>query len=267
MTALSAVHITRWGTDGPAVVLVHGSVQGSRLGGNQHFSTQQELASRGWRIIIPDRPGHGQSPAPGRPDDGILDGEWVAKLLDGGSHLVGHSFGGVVALCAAAQRPEAVRSLTLIEPALHALAISDPVVHAFIKKQMEIFSSGKSPGEIAVEFSRAAGIPESLRHGPGSPEEMTRVGQSLLQAHFPPDAKLREFAATVARARIPVLIITGGWNPAFEASATVVAQLLNGRHQVVSSPHHFPNLAAPAEFNAVLEKFMRDADGAHGRPS
>ncbi|MEJ0006720.1 MAG: alpha/beta fold hydrolase [Steroidobacteraceae bacterium] len=95
-----------------------GSAQGGRLGGEHHFSAQQRLAQRGWQVIAPDRPGHGRSAAPGRPDDAEADGAWVADLLDGGSHLVGHSFGGCVVLAAAASRPLAVRSLTLIEPGI-----------------------------------------------------------------------------------------------------------------------------------------------------
>ena len=117
------LNITRWGDAGPRVVMVHGSAQGSRVGGARHFSKQAALKDRGWQIVVPDRPGHGLSRAPGRPDDAELDGEWVAEMLEGGAHLVGHSFGGAVALAAAARRPEAVYSLTLIEPAMQALSL------------------------------------------------------------------------------------------------------------------------------------------------
>ena len=73
---------------------------------------QSQLGENGWQVLAPDRPGHGRSKAPGRPDDPEADGEWVAQLLgDGahllgdGAHLVGHSFGGCVVLNAAA-RPQ-----------------------------------------------------------------------------------------------------------------------------------------------------------------
>jgi pimeloyl-ACP methyl ester carboxylesterase len=123
MSSGTTIHVTRWGTEGPVVVMVHGGVQGRRIGGDEHFAKQRELVSRGWQLIVPDRPGHGQSAAPGRPDDVVLDADWVANLLGEGAHLVGHSFGGSVALFATAQRPKAIRSLTLIEPALLSLAI------------------------------------------------------------------------------------------------------------------------------------------------
>ncbi len=261
MAGDSSMYVTRWGTSGTTVVMVHGSIQGSSIGGDRHFSAQEKLASRGWQIIVPDRPGHGRSPSPGRPDDGFLDGHLVVELLGNGGHLVGHSFGGVVALCAAAERPEAVRSLTLIEPALHQLAIADPAVQAFFKRQVQIFQSGKSPAEILLEFSKEAGIPASIRGGNTDPREAARVGQSLLTVHFPSNDQLRELAATVDKSRIPVLIVTGGWNPAFDASASIIGPLMGGRHQIVRSPDHFPQLA-DNEFNDVLDQFMRDADRA-----
>jgi pimeloyl-ACP methyl ester carboxylesterase len=261
MNSATAIHITRWGTNGPAVVMVHGSAQGSRVGGDRHFAAQKELASRGWQLIVPDRPGHGQSAAPGRPDDAILDGAWVAELLGEGAHLVGHSFGGTVALCAAGQRPEAVRSLTMIEPAILSLAIMDPHVQTFIHKQVEIFSSGRPPHELMAEFCKLVGVPESLRGGPSDTDEMSRVGQGLLEIRMPPDDKLRACAAAVARAKIPVLIVTGGWNSAFEVTAAIAATLMNGRHQVIESPHHFPHLVSD-EFNKVLDTFMQAADRA-----
>src|SRR5271165_4633819 len=115
---LASIHVARWGHSGPRVVLVHGGAQGTPVGGESNFRAQQPLAQEGWQLIVPDRPGHGRSPDPGRPDDAEADGAWVAALLEDGAHLVGHSFGGCVALAAAARRPEAVRSLTLIEPGM-----------------------------------------------------------------------------------------------------------------------------------------------------
>src|SRR6476660_1491875 len=122
------VHVTRWGDAGERVLLIHGGVQGNSVSGASHFAAQQRLALRGFQLLVPDRPGHGKSPSPGRPDDAAADGEWAAELLGDSAHLIGHSFGGCVALAAASRRPAAVRSLTLIEPAMLSLAARDPRV-------------------------------------------------------------------------------------------------------------------------------------------
>jgi B3/4 domain/alpha/beta hydrolase fold len=58
----------------------------------------------------------------------------VVELLGDGVHLVGHSYGGVVAMLAAGLRPQAVRSLTLIEPLAPRLAAHDPSVAAALER-------------------------------------------------------------------------------------------------------------------------------------
>ena len=54
------------------------------------------------------------------------DAELVAELLQPGDHLVGHSYGGVISLLAAAPRSERVRSLTVIEPPATTVAAGQP---------------------------------------------------------------------------------------------------------------------------------------------
>jgi len=82
---MQSIHITRWGQSGPRVILVHGGAQGSGAAGERNFAAQRPLADRGFQLIVPDRPAHGRSPDPGRPDDAEADGQWVAELLEGGS--------------------------------------------------------------------------------------------------------------------------------------------------------------------------------------
>ena len=49
----TSLHVTRWGQTGTKVILVHGSAQGSKTGGDTHFATQQKLADRGWQLVVP----------------------------------------------------------------------------------------------------------------------------------------------------------------------------------------------------------------------
>ena len=129
---LASIHVAHWGNTGPRVIMIHGGVQGSSSAGERNFQAQKPLAEQGWRLLIPDRPGHGASLATGRGDDAEKDSLWVADMLEDGAHLVGHSFGGLVALLTAASRPSRIHSLTLIEPALHKIAIRDPAVCGFV---------------------------------------------------------------------------------------------------------------------------------------
>lgn len=250
--------ITRWGQLGPRVVMVHGSAQGSEVGGDRHFSAQERLASRGWRVIVPDRPGHGRSPSPGRPDDAEADGAWVAELLADGAHLVGHSFGGCVALAAAAKRPSAVHSLTLIEPAMQKLATSDPRARRLGLRMLLVIAFSWSAASRAKRFAKLVGVPPEIR-GASSPEELERMGKALSRMKIPSKDTLQRELSDIQRAEIPLLVVTGGWNPAFEATADRVASVGNGRRIVIKSEHHFPHKVSD-EFNQVLAAFMEESD-------
>ncbi|MFL5944299.1 MAG: alpha/beta fold hydrolase, partial [Gaiellaceae bacterium] len=103
------VHVTVWGEGEPAV-FVHGSFGW----GEETWREQRPLGEHN-RLLLIDRRGFGSSAPDGRVDF-ERDAEDVAELLGDGAHLIGHSYGGVVSLLAAARRPEAVRSLALIEP-------------------------------------------------------------------------------------------------------------------------------------------------------
>ena len=63
------------------------------------------LAER-FELVVVDRPGFPPNPPVERVDF-EPDAELVAGLLEPGDHLVGHSYGGVISLLAAALRPEA----------------------------------------------------------------------------------------------------------------------------------------------------------------
>ena len=63
----------------------------------------------------------------------------------------------------------------------------------------------------------------------------------------------------IKRRAIPLLVITGGWSPAFDATGDVVASFGGGRRIVIKSPNHFPQRVAD-EFNRVLAAFMTESD-------
>jgi pimeloyl-ACP methyl ester carboxylesterase len=107
---MTQLDVRRWG-QGVPVVLVHGSL----TSGEENWEGQRSLADEGYRLVAPDRRGYGDSPKSAG-EDFLRDGEDIAELLGDGAHLVGHSYGGMGAMVAAERRPDAVLSLTLIEP-------------------------------------------------------------------------------------------------------------------------------------------------------
>lgn len=103
---------------GEPVLLVHCS-SGSR---RQWRHAVERLAPR-FRVLAPDLCAHGETPPPWGPLDYRVDDDvaLVTSLaIHAGRpvHLVGHSYGGMLAMAAAVQLGTRVASLTLIEPAL-----------------------------------------------------------------------------------------------------------------------------------------------------
>jgi pimeloyl-ACP methyl ester carboxylesterase len=238
--------------------MVHGGAQGSAVGGERNFSAQKPLAERGWQLIVPDRPGHGQSPNPGRPDDAEADGAWVAELVGDGAHLVGHSFGGCVALAAAAKRPAVVRSLTLIEPGMLKFATSNPHVKRFVFRLLLTTLFSPSAVRRAERFANLIGLPPEIR-GRYDREELKRVGRSLARGKIPSKSAIARELTETKRAEIPLLVVTGGWSPAFEATGDMVAAAGGGHRVVIKSGHHFPHLMSD-EFNQILTVFLEKSD-------
>lgn len=152
---MTDLHIEHHGAGEPAV-LVHGS--GSW--GVDTFPAQRELADE-FHVLFMDRRGHGQSPRSaviGWPTDSRDVVNLLAEL--GGAHLAGHSSGGTVALLAAGLRPDLVRSLVVIEPAVWGIADPGGPLPDYAVAQREVLARG--PSMTAREFLEAsfAAFPE-----------------------------------------------------------------------------------------------------------
>ncbi|WP_329040400.1 alpha/beta hydrolase [Streptomyces sp. NBC_00178] len=114
--------------DAEPALLVHG------LGGSsQNWSALMPLLTDVLDSEAVDLPGFGDSPPP---DDGNYSvtghARAVMRLLDAGGrgpvHLFGNSLGGAVATRVAAVRPDLVRTLTLVSPALPEIRVQRPAV-------------------------------------------------------------------------------------------------------------------------------------------
>ncbi|HTT59402.1 MAG TPA: alpha/beta hydrolase [Acidimicrobiales bacterium] len=102
-----------YGTGPIRVVWLHGWARSAR----DFSAAAQRLADRGIASVALDLPGFGSSPAPDSPGGAQLYAELIVPCLREISEsplvLVGHSFGGRVALLVASTHPELVRELVL----------------------------------------------------------------------------------------------------------------------------------------------------------
>jgi pimeloyl-ACP methyl ester carboxylesterase len=138
---------------GEPVFLLHSSGSSSA-----QWRTLAERLSHRYRVIAPDWYGHGGTAHwPGaRPFHLECEAEIVLALLERvnePAHLVGHSYGGAVALHVAGFQTELLRSLTLIEPvAFHLLRGADTPALAEIREVAEIVTRAVARGEYVAGF-------------------------------------------------------------------------------------------------------------------
>jgi len=235
---------------GPKVVLVHGSIVDAR----RTWRHQLPLAER-WTLCLPNRPGFAGSPPLPRGDFEV-EAPLVAELLGEGAHLVGHSYGAVIALLAAALRPEAVRSLVVSEPGTLNVARGDAEVDATIAHGDELYrrAGDLEPRQFVAYFRQGV---HSSHETPDTLPDWLERGARLTMAERPPWEAEVPFEE-LARAPFPKLVISGGHSRAFELVCDVVAERTGARRATVSGRGHtIPGTGAP--YNEMLEQFLREA--------
>jgi pimeloyl-ACP methyl ester carboxylesterase len=241
MPTSAPVHVTTWGEGEPAV-FVHGS-----FGWGQETWREQRPLAEHYRLLLVDRRGFGASPPDGRVDFD-RDAQDVAELLEDGAHLVGHSYGGVVSLLATARRPDAVRSLTLIEPPAFGVARGVPVVEELIQNIADAIGSTDDPSEYRAKFLHAFGFPTEPISLEGQQLDAARAShreRPPWEAEIPLDE--------IAGSGVPVLLVQGDWCPAptsararageaFKAVCNVLDKRLNPERAVFPAAHNAQRL-------------------------
>jgi pimeloyl-ACP methyl ester carboxylesterase len=232
------------------LLLVHGSVVNAEL----TWSAQKPLAAR-FEIVAPDRRGF-----PPGPDVERVDFEdeavWLEQFLEPETHMVGHSYGGVISLLAAARHPELVRSLTVIEPPAFGVARGSPAAGEFIARIEEHWANGpRDPAEFLRGFLGLVG--SSTPPGNFSPE-LLQGARTLMVERSPAEAVIpfEELAAAPS----PKLVVSGGHSPAFEAVCDVLEERLGAERAILPGMgHSVQRLGRP--FNELLASFVAQAAG------
>lgn len=265
-----SVHVTVWG-DGPGretAVLVHGTFNW----GTNCFAEQEMLGGR-YRVVVPDRRGFGGSPDLSGSEyssDYEVDAGDVVELLGSGAHLVGHSYGGVVAMLAAARAPEKVRSLVLIEPAAHRAADEHQVVAEAIRAATVFMDQARQrPAEEYLRLVFAAGQPR-----PEPEEYLQRAAASAL--HERPCWLAEVPIGELAAGAYPKLVINGAWDataPGYlpgagevmQVSGRTVAAKIGAEHREISGAGHDAHKDQAEVVNQLLDGLWRGAPGKMGR--
>jgi pimeloyl-ACP methyl ester carboxylesterase len=245
----------------PPVVLLHSGGMSSRQWGRLAAALEDRHA-----VHAPDFVGHGREPWPGPGADPLaVDVDRVATLLgDLGrpAHVVGHSYGGVVALQVARRAPGTVRSLALFEPVAFG-ALRDPADAegladlARIEDDPVFRAAGDGPGgldawfEVFVDFWSGPGAWRAM--GPIGQRSFRDAGRGLVRGAHALTAD-RTGLAAYAEVAAPTLLLTGDRSPvAAQRTAAVLAGALpDARLEVVAGAGHMGPLTHMAEVNGAI---------------
>ena len=208
-------------------------------------------------MLVLERPGFPPNPPVDRVD--FEDhADWVCGQLAPGDHLVGHSYGGVISLLAAARMPELVGSLVVVEPPCTDVARGNPAADEFGRAGKEWWESG--PRDDPEAFLRGfLGYVGSGFDPPSPlPPELEQGARTLVVERGPWEARvpLRELAA----APFPKLVVSGAHHAAFDAICDVLERDLPAQRLVLPGFGH--NAQLHPEFNAALTNFVKHAAGS-----
>jgi pimeloyl-ACP methyl ester carboxylesterase len=205
---------------GEPVVLLHGTA-----GSGRQWTDVAEALRSDFRVIAPDLCGYGGTSH--WPGDGTfnlaVEADLVAALLDmlgKPAHIVGHSYGGAVALQFASRHPRYLRTLTLIEPvSFHLLRDGDDIDERAFR---EISETGATVVNAVNCGDYQGGMRRFLDYWNGkgawdalpTPQRLAlaaRISKVTLDFWATLNAPMRQ--ADLASLKMPTLVVSGGQSP------------------------------------------------------
>ncbi|PGH52093.1 alpha/beta fold hydrolase [Streptomyces sp. Ru87] len=252
-----AVHVREAGDQGPLLLCLHGIGSSS-----ESFAAQLDGLSPVARVAAWDAPGYGRSPDPEHPLD--LDGfaDAAAALIrerGGPAHVVGASWGGVIAVRLATRHPGLVASLVLADStrgsgtsaekaaAMRARAgqLAEDGPRVFAGKRAPRLLSPLAPAELV---RRATGIMAGAVRLPGygcAAESMAAT----------------DLTRELGRITVPALVLCGEHDviTGVEESQIIAGAMPEGVFVIMSGAGHLAHQEQPAAFNDWVRAHLRIA--------
>jgi pimeloyl-ACP methyl ester carboxylesterase len=231
------------------IIFVHGSVSN----GPMTWSNQRELADR-FDVEILNRPGFPPN-SPVERVDFEEHARWLGERLRPGDHLVGHSYGAVVSLLAAAANLQLLRSLTVVEPPAAGVALENPAVARFAEEGRRFWA--ETPKDDPEAFLRGFLRMVGSAYAPPSPlpPEIEQGARTLMVERGPWEAQIP--LEMLAAAPFPKLVVSGAHSLAFDGICDALERELHAERVVLPGFGH--SVARHPDFNAILADFVERA--------
>ncbi|MFB7889026.1 alpha/beta fold hydrolase [Cellulosimicrobium cellulans] len=234
------------------------------------------LVAAGYRVVVVDLRGHGDSDTTfSTHGDEATASDYVALVehLDAGpAVLLGSSMAASAAVIAAAERPDLVRGLVLLDgflrepssPAklramrvLYRLALARPWGAAFWSSFYGSLNKGRTPARLAAHQA-------AIRAKLSEPGRLRSFRDLTLQLDH------RVVGPRVAHVEAPALAVFGALDPDYAdpaAEAAWAQESLGATTLVLPEVGHYPQLQAPEEVVAATLAFLADLPDDAARPA
>src|SRR6266481_9331453 len=242
---------------GPALFLLH-----SLLSDRASFDAIVPKLSQSFRVIVPELPGFGASPAVGGGLAAVADrmAEAVKDGANGKAAIVlGNGYGGFVALQMAIRHPGIASRLILADCGA---AFSEPGRQAF--RNMAAASKAKGLAAITDVAMRRLFAPEFQEQHPDlmrdRREAFLRTDPEVFRAACVALAEL-DLRPELAQVKVPVLVLVGEHDEATPPpmSRELAAGLPQARLKIIPGCAHVPQLQSPEVFLEAIDDFLTAA--------
>ena len=246
--------------DGEAVLLIHG---GHVTDGFLPLMSEASLAN-GYRLVRYRRRGYaGSDPVSGGFSVEEQAQDALALMTHLGmerAHVVGHSYGGAIALQLAIDAPRLVRSLVLLEPAILAADAAAAFFEA-AKPVVALYRSGEVAGAIDL-FMSAAGAADwrsaVANNVPGAAEQAEKDAATSFEFEIPALAEPLRDGDWSNRISQPILYAIGSESgPVFEAAKQHFQSMIpSAEGAVLPGVNHLMQMRDPKLVAAAIADFL-----------
>ena len=248
---------------GTPVVFVHGAVNDQR-----YWEPQRGPFAKQHRFIATTLRYHGTAPWP---DDGkqysaethVADlAALIGALKAGPAHVVGLSYGGLLAAMLAVKEPKLVRTLTLAEPALFALLAESPDGKPILdewSKGAESMMAAMKAGDNMLATARLATVVTGtpFEKMPPSMRELLKDNARTLPLLFAGQQPVVN-CDMLRAVKVPTLVVRGEHTPRMfsKINESVGRCIAGSRLVVIPKASHAMSFDNPADFNRTILAFL-----------
>lgn len=199
---------------------------------------------------------------------------FISALDAGPVHLVGLSYGGLLAAMAALRAPDSIQTLTLAEPALFSLLAADPEAKPALDEWMKAagpltaaIKAGDNTGAVRLLSAAVNGrSPEEFDKLPAALRQMLLDNARTMPLLFaaPPQNITCDMLGTIKK---PTLLVRGADTPQFFAKMNEIASrcIPGSKSVAIPKASHASSFENPDGFNRAVLAFIAQHPPASSR--